>query len=76
MLMRSIQNTKLPQRQRVGGGKTNAKVPSVRTRIDHNLQHAGLCSLHDYQVARWYARPKKHIFLPAYVRSQYAIPAA
>ncbi len=67
---------KLPQRQRVGGGKTNAKVPFVRTRMEHSPQQTGLCSLPDYQVVRWYARPENHSFLPAYVRPQYAVPAA
>jgi hypothetical protein len=54
--------------------KLTPKVPYVRTRMEHILQHAGLCSLSGYQVARWYARPENHNFLHAYVRPQYAVP--
>ena len=56
MLIRSTKAKNLPPMQRMGGGKTNAKVPYVRTRMEHSPQQAGLCSLSDYQVARYYAK--------------------
>ena len=32
-------------------------------KVEHNPHHAGLCSMLDYQVARWYAKPKNYSFL-------------
>ncbi len=58
MLIKSIKVEKLPHRQRVDGGKINAKVTSMRTRMEHSPQQAGMCSQPHYHVARWYARPE------------------
>ena len=76
MLIRSIKAKKCLRGRGWAEGKLMQKVPYVRARIEHSPKHAGLCSLRDYQVARWYAKPENHNFLLAYVRPHYAVLVA